>query len=96
MEVLADIDLLEIDDKAIILTDTILNTDVFPVGADTDVAHIAVASRHDMDFLITWNCRHIANAEILRKINFIVSGAGYNIPAVCTPDELFGEYDKEQ
>jgi hypothetical protein len=63
--------------------------------ADTDALHIAVASRHSIDFLLTWNCTHIANAEILVKINHIVTESGYFLPTICTPDELFGGEDYE-
>jgi hypothetical protein len=66
-----------------------------PPKADTDALHIAVASRHSIDFLLTWNCTHIANAEILVKINHIVTESGYFLPTICTPDELFGGEDYE-
>ena len=63
---------------------------ILPPKAETDAAHIAIAARHGVDFLITWNCMHITNAEILLKINYTVSKAGYFLPTICTPDELFG------
>ena len=46
-------------------------------------------------FFLTWNCTHIANAEILVKINHIVAESGYFLPTICTPDELFGGEDYE-
>ena len=45
--------------------------------------------------MITWNCTHIANAEILGRINYVVSEAGYILPTICTPDELFGGEEDE-
>ncbi len=63
---------------------------MIPAKAAADAAHIAVASIHGVDYLMTWNCTHIANAEIIRKISCIVSEAGYSLPYICTPLELFG------
>ena len=61
-----------------------------PKIAATDAAHIAVCVVHEIDFLLTWNCRHIANAEIQKKIASVVEGLGYQIPEICTPEELMG------
>ena len=90
LKVLEDLSLIEIDDEVISLTETILKSGLIPIKAAMDAGHIAVASRHSIDYMITWNCNHLANAEILRYINFIVSEAGYFLPTICTPDELFG------
>jgi hypothetical protein len=43
-----------------------------------------------MDFLLTWNCAHIANAELLRALSAAAAEAGHVLPVICTPDELFG------
>jgi hypothetical protein len=95
IEVIRDSDVLEVDEEVIRLTAAILSTGLIPAKAQTDAAHMAVAARHGIDFLITWNCVHIANAEILAKINFVVAAAGYDLPTVCTPDELFGGEENE-
>ena len=95
MIALEGIDLLEVDDEVIRLARVIINSGIIPQKASTDAGHIAVATRHGIDFLITWNCTHIANAEILCKINYIVSEAGYYLPTICTPDELFGGEENE-
>jgi hypothetical protein len=90
LEVCEGISLLEIDDEAIHLTQVLLDSGLFPPKASTDAGHIAVAARHSMDYLLTWNCKHIANAEIIRKLNFVIYQAGYYVPFICTPLELFG------
>ena len=95
IEAIRDIDVLEVDEEVIRLTAAILSTGLIPAKSQTDAAHMAVAARHGIDFLITWNCVHIANAEILAKFNFVVAAAGYDLPTVCTPDELFGAEDNE-
>lgn len=95
MEALDGIELLEIDEEVIRLTKIIMTTGLIPSKAETDAGHIAVSARHGIDFMITWNCTHIANAEILGRINYIVTEAGYFLPIICTPDELFGGEEYE-
>jgi hypothetical protein len=53
-----------------------------------DALHIALAAVNDMNFLATWNCRHIANGFILQKVNTFCRRAGFELPIVCTPEEL--------
>ena len=55
-----------------------------------DAAHIAVACVGKMDYLLTWNCKHIANAEMILKIESICRKEGYRCPVICTPAELMG------
>lgn len=81
---------LEIDDEVIQITEKIVEAGVISKKSATDAAHIAVASRHGVDYLMTWNCAHIANAEILGRMSYVVAEAGYYLPIICTPDELFG------
>ena len=58
--------------------------------AAVDAAHIAVAAVHEMDFLLTWNCRHIANAEMFATIERVCRERGCACPVICTPEELMG------
>ena len=51
-------------------------------------AHVATAAVHGMDFLLTWNCRHIANAAIVEKLRDICEREGFPAPVICTPHEL--------
>lgn len=64
-----------------------------PPHAGADAAHIAVAAYHGMDFLVTWNATHIANAELRRRVEQVCRESGYPAPVLCTPDELMGERD---
>jgi hypothetical protein len=95
LSVLENIPLLEIDGEVLDLTDRILATGIIPSKAATDAAHIAISARRDVDFLMTWNCTHIANAEIVAKIRVIVERAGYRCPVICTPHELLGLHENE-
>ncbi len=53
-------------------------------------AHIAVSAVHGVDFLLTWNCAHIANAQIVKKVQSICLQQGFPCPLICTPEELMG------
>lgn len=62
-----------------------------PPHAVRDAAHIAVAAVSDVDYLLTWNCKHLANAQIMRRISVVCNKQGYNMPVICTPEELMGD-----
>ena len=59
-----------------------------PLGAS---APIALATVHKMDILLTWNCRHIANAFIRGRLRQLIGSSGYSTPTICTPEELLQE-----
>lgn len=61
-----------------------------PAGALLDMAHVSVATVHGMQYLLTWNCRHIANARIVRIVERVCRNLGYEPPVLCTPEELMG------
>src|SRR5436309_14186804 len=92
---LAQIKLLDLTDDTRALTKDILRSCVLPADADRDAAHIALATVHEMDILLSWNCRHIANAFIQAKLRKLVDAAGYTLPVICTPEELL-EDENEQ
>ena len=86
-----DVPILAVDDTVTDIARAILAKNIIPEKAATDASHIAIATRHGMDFLLTWNCTHIANAQILRFIRKEVENFGYELPIICTPDELMGD-----
>ena len=90
LDLIQDIAHLEIDESVLALTRKLLEGGDFPERSSTDAGHVAVAARHGMDYLLTWNCKHIANAEIIRRVSHIISEAGYYVPVICTPRELLG------
>jgi hypothetical protein len=65
--------------------------DVRLTKAAEDALHIAIATVHGMDFLLTWNCKHIANPEIQKRIALYLEEQGLFLPFICTPDELLGD-----
>lgn len=62
-----------------------------PPNAADDALHVAIAAVADLNYLLTWNCRHIANAEARPKLEALCLLAGYRCPIICTPLELMGE-----
>ena len=68
-----------------------LQKKVIPRKAVEDALHIAVATCNGMDYLVTWNCKHIANAEIRSEINRLCTENGFEAPIICTPEELMGD-----
>jgi len=59
-----------------------------PKKALRDAAHLAVASVHNIDYLVTWNCVHLANGEIIKKLLKINEKLSIKTPVICTPEEL--------
>jgi hypothetical protein len=88
LELVADITLLAATDEARKLTRTIMDSRLLPAKAEGDGAHIALATVHKMDILLTWNCRHIANAFILGRLRQLIEADSYSAPTICTPEEL--------
>ncbi len=82
---------LAMDEEIERLTKAILHTRLIPPKAYTDAAHIAAAARHGIEYLLTWNCRHIANAAIVERVRQACRDAGYEPPMICTPLELMGD-----
>jgi hypothetical protein len=68
-----------------------LRTGALPSTVRSDALHLAVASIARTDYLLTWNCRHLANAQILRRLEREAVRFGWNLPTVCTPLELMGD-----
>ena len=90
LSVLKAFPLLTLNDEVVSLAEDILRSRVLPRKAARDAAHIAVSAVHAVGFLLTWNCAHLANAEMFPLVEKICLSAGYKCPVICTPDELLG------
>jgi hypothetical protein len=88
LDLIAELNLLSINDTATELAESISRELHLPDRASTDALHIALSVVHGMDYLITWNCRHIANARHRQRIENICDAQGYESPVICTPEEL--------
>jgi len=82
--------LLDLTDEVVDLAGALKSSLALPEKAVTDAAHIAIAAVHRMHFLLTWNCTHIANAEMFVGIEKACSERGFSSPVICTPEELMG------
>ena len=91
LAVLDALPLLSVADEAKDLADRLMADGGIPPHAEPDALHIAVASVHRMDYLLTWNCRHIDNATTKPIIRSSCAVAGYACPEICTPLELLSE-----
>jgi predicted nucleic acid-binding protein len=90
LEILSNFPLLEVNEAVQDLAAQFLMKSNLPPKAADDAIHIAVATIYGLDYLLTWNCKHIANAQIQKKLVRISFDAGYELPTICTPYELMG------
>lgn len=91
---LEGIPLLSLDPVVAEIADEILSRAILPASVRTDALHIALVAYHRIQYLLTWNCRHIANARILPRIHSVLNDLSIPIPFVCTPEELL-DHDAE-
>jgi predicted nucleic acid-binding protein len=82
---------LGITDAAGELAARLVASGAVPRKAGEDALHIAVAAVHGMDYLLTWNCKHIANATLRQAIDRVCREVGYEPPVICTPEELMND-----
>ena len=90
LELLKTFNLLELNDAALSLAKSLVSSKIVPNQYAEDALHIALATIHGMDYLVTWNCKHIANAQIRNKLEKAIRKNGYILPVICTPEELMG------
>jgi hypothetical protein len=88
---LTDVTLLDLTEASVALAERLLVDGAVPQGSEEDALHIAVAAVHGMDYLLTWNFKHIANATMRSRIEIACVRAGYAFPVICSPEELLEE-----
>lgn len=93
VEALSSIPILPTTQAAVQLSRALLDGKALPAKAINDALHIAVSAVHGIDYLLTWNYRHIDNAETKPVIRDVCAGSGYNSPEICTPEELMGGFN---
>jgi len=92
LESLRGISILEITLDCQNIAEKIMSDTPMPAKAQDDALHAAISSYHKMDYLLTWNCRHLANAHLIPKLKSAVEAIGYHFPQICTPEELMEEW----
>ena len=93
LAVVSDVPLLTMTEQAIDVAQALIDRKIVPVKAAEDALHIAIATINSVDYLLTWNCKHIANPEIQRNIAAYLDTVGLFLPFICTPEELLGDND---
>ena len=88
IQVISGIPSLIIDQESMLLSRSILKGTNLSQKSIEDALHIAIATVNHIEYLLTWNCRHIANAKIIPKVELICHNLGYQCPRICTPQEL--------
>lgn len=94
-EALAELTVLTVEDSARGLAGAILAERLLPLAAASDAIHAVVAAQNRVDILLTWNCKHLANPHLLRRLREFMAGHGLVLPEICTPIELMGESSHE-
>lgn len=87
LDTLAD---LAVTPAAAALADGLIANGAIPAVAARDGLHIAVCALYGVDYLLTWNFAHLANAHLRSKIIEVCRASGFRAPTICTPDELMG------
>ncbi len=88
LQSLDGIPLLPLDPRIGIIADEIMSRAILPPNATVDALHIAMVAHHQIEYLLTWNCKHIANARILPRIHGVLTDLECPIPIICTPEEM--------
>jgi len=88
LEAAQPLGILAVDAACVELAEGFLSRRLIPPGEVRDALHIAVAVVWKIDYLLTWNCKHIANAHAVPGLRKFTEGLGYEFPYICTPEEL--------
>lgn len=90
LELLREVPLLAINEAVTSVAENLIVRGIIPERVADDALHISCAAVHGMDYLLTWNCRHIANPHNQRRIRETLRALGYEAPVICTPEEFMG------
>lgn len=96
LALLRNIPLLPLDEAVLEIVQVYIRHKLMPADPGGDALHLAVAAYHKCDFLLTWNCQHLANANKFRHIRRVNTMLGLFVPALVTPLELLGGSDDEE
>jgi hypothetical protein len=92
---LESIPLLDVTDEAVLLAGRLVRDGGLPQKAYVDAFHVSIATVHGVDYLLTWNCKHIANASLRGKVEAISRAAGYQPTTIFTPFEMPKDWPME-
>jgi predicted nucleic acid-binding protein len=95
LRLIEELPLLPVESAVAELVQTYIVRRVMPRNPVGDALHLALASYHRCDFLVTWNCSHLANANKFDHIRRVNAMLGVFVPTLVTPLELLGDEDEE-
>ncbi len=90
LKALSGITILPITEPVVALSRVFIQERALPANALDDALHLALAAVHGVDYLLTWNCRHLDNAETKPIMRSVCTINGHTCPEICTPQELMG------
>ncbi len=96
LKVLSHLTVLEVLPEANILTQELLDTGAVPQNSSPDAQHIAIATVHGVEYLASWNQKHIVNANRREHIQQVCQEAGFEPITICTPTELIREFQMKE
>ena len=88
LELLRTLPELKITESAKLLAAALIKQSALPNKAQIDALHISIAAVHNIDYLLTWNCRHINNPATKPIMRMVYTNEGYSCPEICTPIEF--------
>ena len=88
LSIIRKLPILGTSNEAILLAEQLILSGPIPREYAADALHIAISTVNGIEYLLTWNCKHLANAAHRNKIEIVVEEAGYTCPVICTPEEL--------
>lgn len=91
LQALEDTEMLAVTEEATALAQGLIGAGIVPAIAAEDALHIAIAVTNGVEYLLTWNCKHLANARIRFSVEWFCRSKGYEPAAICTPEELLEE-----
>jgi len=91
LEIVRGLPVMAVTLEATTLAEQLIQSRSLPTKAEVDALHIGIATVHGMEYLLTWNCKHIANARMRTQIDAVCRDLGYEPPVMCTPEELMEE-----
>jgi len=94
LDLIGQLSILEVTEAVVELAGELVDLGIVPEKVASDALHIAVASVHEVDYLVTWNFKHIANPFLRERIRNLVTGHGFRMPVMCSPEELL-EYNED-
>lgn len=93
LEVVKNLDLLDVSDEVDALAAALIAGNAVPASEPRDAFHIAISAVNGINYLLTWNFKHLANASLRERIEQVCREAGFDPPVICTPEELMGNDD---